>query len=181
MQNQNDPNERFGFQMRGLAATPVGSAFDGVLAFASDPVATGQYAVAAWATVVRSATNGTSVQILKRGIYVFNFGLQCGAANTMQGGISLDELVATLGSNPTPSTVGAAIRAFGRWNGQAAGDLGSISLSAVIPVTQAMINAGQGIVRPRATNGADATPVAAGLALADCYFDCERIADLPGN
>lgn len=184
--NQNNVNERYGFQMTGIAAAicGTGGSTDCVLQFNADPVATGQYAVPSFATVVRDAVLGTRIRFIKRGLWRVSLCILCSGANTVQGAISLDESLTTLAQDPLRGVVGGAIRAFDRYNGQAAGDSGGISIDAIIPVTQAMVNDPTGAlanVRGRASNGANGTPVAAGIDIVNCFLDVELVGDLPGN
>jgi len=187
-QTENDTNERRGFQMRGIAATPAGSTNDCCLVMAAAPVAVGQYgfttvgtvSTSDWCEVTNSPVDGTSVRFLKRGIYELELEFEVDGVSEFMAGISLNEAAGSLVANPTPSTVGAAMESYDRWSGLAAGDNNVMKCHATIYITQAMINAGTTRVRPRASDAADGTPVAANMTLGNSLFDCKRTGDLPG-
>lgn len=191
MPEENQTNQPMSIRMVGLAAVPTGSAaaFDTCLCWAAQtPVVEGNTPAAEWCVYTADAANGDRFRLIKRGIYRVDLRLQTLGANTIFGGISLDDLAANLALDPEPSINADSrlqVRAFGGYAG-AAGARDCIALTAKIYITQALINAGilasnTGIVRGRASNGADAAPVAAGLDLPNCMFEISREADLPGS
>jgi hypothetical protein len=173
--------ERVGFKIVGLDAAIVGAVDDTTLRFSGAPAFTGPDG-ASYFAITTTANNGTQIRFTRRGKYLVHANVRClgqAGATLCLAGISVDASAAEAAADPSATV--AAVRDAGA-TGQAAGVLAasSIKLVATIQVTQAMLNAGQGVVRIQASDGANATP-GAQVVLTETYVACERVDDCVGG
>lgn len=183
MVDRNEPNARAGLRLVGLnAVSPAGSVATSVLRFNTAPTPEGVPLVE-WATVSTTPELGTIVRITKRGEYSVKLAFAAQGLGEAIAGFSLDAEPADLTAQPSWSQ--ASLQARGSAITQTGAETqpilrASFEVSERIYVTQAMVNAGVGLVRFVAGQGGppiDATRVVA----TECAVVIRRIADLPGS
>lgn len=155
----------------GLVAGFTGAVNDAVLLFTALGVITG--ATPAYITQTNDANLGTSVALLKSGVYSVKLYLQAAGANTVDYGMSLD--VAAAGLNSDPSFAIAGFQDVQSLIGVAGTTAIPAEVSSTIVVSPEDEGGGGTILRFHATNGANAAPGAGSLTVAACYYRIRRI------
>lgn len=160
-------------QIVGLVPGFTGSTNLGVLLFANAPTVLGSQALAEFATVVNSATAGTSIEILRRGLYHFALGVRSTTAGaSIFAGLSLDATtfigVPAMGANGMQGVDAV---------NNAAVDVGQAMVCGYVRITQALAQTpGQGIIRGHASSGGGAAPT--NVDAAASFLRLTRVADL---
>lgn len=180
--------ERRGVFLVALLAAITGSdaAFDTVAAFNSaagtNPTTLGNYPLATFATVTMSATQGTSIKMLRRGIWYVTAQVRATAAGaaTVVAGISFDATAGELTLDPDPTS--PRFLATKSWAAAAAAEGGNLSMFATAPVADTDAAAAtRGFIRLQLSNGANAAPVVdAGIVVANATLRVEYGGDLAG-
>lgn len=157
----------------GLVAGFTGAVNDAVLLFTAPGVITGP--TPAYITQANDANAGTSVALLKKGVYSVKLYLQGAGANTVEYGMSLD--VAAAGLNSDPSFAIAGFQDVQTLVGVAGTTAIPAEISSTIIVSPEDEGGGGTIVRFHATAGGDAAPGAGSIVVAACYYRIRRIND----
>ncbi len=164
----------------GLVATPfTGSGNTAVLLFTAAATPTGPQgavAIPSWATSANDAVAGTSVTILKPGMYFVQLYAQQVASVDVVYGISQDVAAAGLLATAIPAFATAGFVSVQRRVTIAGQSQTSTLLSAVIPVSPEQSQLGS-VIRFHATLGATGAPAATQTAAA-AWYRVRKINDL---
>lgn len=175
--NANEPNASRGLRVVGLASPVTGTgANDTVLRWSGANVVEGNYLLSQWCERTNDVNAGTSFRMLMRGRYVVKLAIEAQDGFVVPG-ITVDAVGTELSDTPSWSMAHLEARAM-LANDPEVSQVFATEVVAEFFVTQAMVNAGLGIVRAHAGNGSGGIDDAQ-VNRTECAIIIRRTGDCP--
>jgi hypothetical protein len=167
-----------------LNAAIVGTASTSVLRWDAAAIVNqglgGWPATGTWALEVNSATLGTVIDLIRRGVYHVALGLTLEAGNNTAAGISLDAPAATLLDTAVPiNTTAGIVNGVEQTTPAATQSPFNLAMQIVIS-DSAVAAAARGLVRFHATAGGEGGAPPAGITLATARYRVTYVGDVMG-